>query len=508
MEIRVVPAADKAKIDLIRRRLEEAGHTVTVGLNDVSAAPSKNTESARANSTEATGLVIAVADSDIDPASVVRLWTELTEAERQGLPILAAKTSESDLPAAITALPHTGQWIYVQPIEGVGYAELLGAVTALSHGPDANAHAKSAQPALVLAKIRSRAEHIRYRLPRHGSEPAAANETARRSRVFVAYSREDHVIVDAICSRLDREGYDVWRDTKSIPGGAQWRDEIAAAISEVDFVLVLLSSNVTKKPRYPKVEVHIADSHQKKIIPILLEDIPLPPKGFEYTLAGLECVALYRNFDDGIHELFVALGQDTRKRKKGARDRAADALAETISTARRKELGKKAKTVVVVGLGAATTALAVALARDEEEAKKEQARRKRDYRDKVAERIRSVVQEVVLTKGMTPQEYRREFRPKVAKALGQLEATEPPTSEIAAAHAKVVNDLDNVIRNFDEAINELERGDSAAWTRAIYRLNDSWATGLGSSVDLLMQASFIGDEKPHDPSGNDLASTA
>ena len=85
-------------------------------------------------------------------------------------------------------------------------------------------------------------------------------------------------------------------------------------------------------------------------------------------------------------------------------------------------------------------------------------------------------------------------RPKAAYALGQLDATEPPTPEIADAHARVVRDLGEVIRNFDEAIDEQERGDSAAWTRAVYRLNDSWATSLVSSFDWLMQATGASDE--------------
>jgi TIR domain len=311
MEIRIVSAVDKAAVELIRRGLEEAGHTVTIGLNDVVASPIESTGSAEASCATLAGLVIAVAESDTDPACVVRLWAELTEAERQGLPILGVKTSESDIPPAVAALPHTGEWIYVQPGDGIGCAELLGAVTALSHGPGANAHTNAAPPAPLVAKVRSRAERIRHRLPRRSSEPPAEDERASRGRVFLAYSTEDSRIVDDICNRLDREGYRYWRDTTSIPGGAQWRDEIAGAISKADFVLVLLSSNVIKKPHYPKIELDIADSRQKKIIPILLEDLPLPLKGFEYALAGQECIALYHhNYERGIRQLFAALGHE------------------------------------------------------------------------------------------------------------------------------------------------------------------------------------------------------
>jgi hypothetical protein len=98
MQISVASASDQATIDLVRCRLEEAGHIVTVGLSAAVAPPSDSTGTPRYSSAKGADVVIAVADSDIDPAVVVRLWTELTEAERQGLPILAVMTSDSDIP--------------------------------------------------------------------------------------------------------------------------------------------------------------------------------------------------------------------------------------------------------------------------------------------------------------------------------------------------------------------------------------------------------------------------
>lgn len=512
MQIRIAPAADETTIDLIRRCLEEAGHMVTVGFSAVVASPGNSTEAMRASSAEAAAMLVAVVDSDIDPASVGQLWTELTKAERQSLPALAVITSDSDVPPAVAAVPHKGEWIHVQPTKDPSCAELLGAVTAVSHGLDAKAHSDAGR-ASVLAKVRSSAERIRHLLPQPDSEEAAEDQTASRRQVFVAYSREDSVVVDDICSRLDREGYDVWRDTTSIPGGTQWRDKIGEAISKADFVLVLLSSNVTKKPRYPKIELGIADTNQKTIIPVLLENIPLPPKGFEYILEPLECIDLYRNHEDGIHHLLVALGQDHGNRKPGVRERARDVLTEARSAARRNELGKKAKTAAVVGLGAAAAAFATAYAaqkekqfRDEAAAKEQLAQRERAYRDEAIGLLSRILKEIELAQGMTPMAYREEFRPRVNFVLGQLKATQPPNPDVAVAHAKVVDALAEVIGEFDEAINKQERGDSAAWTRALERLNLSWATGLKSSIDWLVQITGPSGDSLHDSSGADPGS--
>src|SRR5215471_14835617 len=105
MQIRIAPAADETTIDLIRRCLEEAGHMVTVGFSTVVASPGNSTEAMRGSSAEAAAMLVAVVDSDIDPASVGQLWTELTKAERQSLPALAVITSDSDVPPAVAAVP-------------------------------------------------------------------------------------------------------------------------------------------------------------------------------------------------------------------------------------------------------------------------------------------------------------------------------------------------------------------------------------------------------------------
>ena len=339
---------------------------------------------------------------------------------------------------------------------------------------------------------------------------AAEDETASRGPVFMAYSREDSVIVDDICSRLEREGYNVWRDTKSIPGGTRWRDKIGEGISEADFVLMLLSSNVTKKPHYPKIELDLADSQQKKIIPVLLENIPLPPKGFEYILGGLECIEIHRNFDEGMRQLLAALGQDPGQRKRGARERALDVLTEVRSSARRNELGKKAKTAATVTAVAAAGVFAAALAaqqekqrHDEAAAKEQQAQSERAYRDNTIDLVNRILKEIELVQGMTPQAYRQEFGRNVNGLLGELKATPPPNPAVVPAHAKVVEALGELIRDLDDAIAQQERGDNAAWARAVERVNHNWATSVRSSINWLMQVMGASDETPQNALGND-----
>ena len=80
--------------------------------------------------------------------------------------------------------------------------------------------------------------------------------------------------------------------------------------------------------------------------------------------------------------------------------------------------------------------------------------------------------------------------------VGQLKGTKAPNPDIARAHTEVVDALNEVLREFDEAIKEQERGDNHAWARAVERLNLSWATSLKSSIDWLLQATGADTEPP------------
>lgn len=504
MQIRIASASDQATVDLIRPRLEEAGHIVTIGFSLADAPAGDNSGTSPKGSDEISAVAMAVVNDDIEPAAVVQLWAELTEAQGHGLPILVVTaTAVSDVPAAAAALPHQGEWIRIHPAEDPGCRELLGAITAVSRDIGVRAGTGGSRHAVALAKARTGMSRMRTRLPKRDGEQAAEGETAHRKRVFVAYSREDSAVVDSVCGRLERAGYDVWRDTKSIPGGARWRDKIGQAISEVDYVLLLLSFNVIKKPHYQQAEIDLADAHQKTIIPLLIDTVPMPPKGFEVILSGVEYIPLHNSFEDGIGQLLADLGEDAGKRKRRARERARDALTEARDAARRNQLGKKAKNAALVGLGVTVAALGAALAaqmeRDrnrEAAAKAQQAQEEHLYREKTIALVFRVLKEIELAQDMTAQAYHQEFRPKVLDLVGQLKGTKAPNPDIARAHAEVVDALNEVLREFDEAIKEQERGDNHAWARAVERLNLSWATSLKSSIDWLLQATGADTEPP------------
>jgi hypothetical protein len=502
MQITIAAASGKSAIDLVRPCLEAAGHAVTVGFSVADTSASAKAPLA-VGPGDMAAVAIAIVHADIEPTEVVQMWAELAEAKGQGLPIVAATMmTVSDIPAAVAALPRQGDWIRVDPTQDPGCHELLGAVAAVSRSA-VNTAAGAPKHAGTLAKVRTNATRLRQFLPKQTSGHSAEGETAHGKKIFVAYSREDSAIVHSICGRLERAGYDVWLDTKSIPAGTRWRDRIGQAISEGDLVLLMLSSSVIKKPHYQQAEIDLADAHQKTIIPVLIDNIPMPPRGFEVILSGLEYIPLYDSFENGIVRLLAALGDEPETRKRGPRELARDKLTEVRDAARRNELGDKAKTAAVVGLGitAAVAIKALAQQKDQERAresaaKAQQARAKKAYIEDTVGLVSRIVQEIELTQDMTPQAYREEFKPNVLHVLGELKGTKPPDPNLTEAHARVVVDLSEVLAEFDKAVNQLERGDTDAWTRAVTRLNMSWAASLQSSVDWLLQATGAENEEP------------
>ena len=110
------------------------------------------------------------------------------------------------------------------------------------------------------------------------------------SHIFISYSRQDSQCAQQIVRRLEAQGFTVWFDTHSIPGGNQWTLEIQKGIQQAFAMLVLWSTNAMQSV-YVQQEYELGFSHRMQhpdtlqLIPVLLEPLqqaPLPDmlKGF------------------------------------------------------------------------------------------------------------------------------------------------------------------------------------------------------------------------------------
>ena len=91
--------------------------------------------------------------------------------------------------------------------------------------------------------------------------------------VFISYSRKDQAFVRRLHNALSRLNRDTWVDWEDIPLTADWLKEIYAGIESADtFVFVISPDSVASGTC--KKEIAHAAKHNKRIIPMVLRDVP------------------------------------------------------------------------------------------------------------------------------------------------------------------------------------------------------------------------------------------
>jgi hypothetical protein len=102
--------------------------------------------------------------------------------------------------------------------------------------------------------------------------------------VFISYTRDDANIAALFAKTLSAEGYDVWWDQR-IPTGMTWREYIPEKIASAKSVVVLWSSKSSGSD-WVKEEAGLARD-DKKLLPVLVDDSPVPFGFKEYECAQL-----------------------------------------------------------------------------------------------------------------------------------------------------------------------------------------------------------------------------
>ena len=80
----------------------------------------------------------------------------------------------------------------------------------------------------------------------------------KKPQIFLSYASEDRKRVKGIYDRLKAEGFKPWMDTEDLLPGQAWKQEIAKAIRESDFAIVVLSSVSVSKRGYVQKEFKLA----------------------------------------------------------------------------------------------------------------------------------------------------------------------------------------------------------------------------------------------------------
>lgn len=108
-------------------------------------------------------------------------------------------------------------------------------------------------------------------------------------KIFLSYSRRDGQFTQQLARDLRQKGYSTWLDVGDIVAGELWRREIVDGIENCAAFVIILSSNSIRSENVVK-ELSLAESSNKKIFPVLLEEVDIP-KEMKYQIAGVQLVS-------------------------------------------------------------------------------------------------------------------------------------------------------------------------------------------------------------------------
>ncbi|MBI1394336.1 MAG: TIR domain-containing protein [Betaproteobacteria bacterium] len=107
----------------------------------------------------------------------------------------------------------------------------------------------------------------------------------RKLRVFVSYSRQDFRRADELVGVLEADGFEVTLDTRDLPFGERWQDELDHFIRRSDIV-VWLVSRASIASRWCRWELERVTEHGKRLFPIFVENVP--PEDLPETLGDVQ----------------------------------------------------------------------------------------------------------------------------------------------------------------------------------------------------------------------------
>ncbi len=96
------------------------------------------------------------------------------------------------------------------------------------------------------------------------------------TQVFLSYARADGAgAATRLREELSRSGFTVWQDTENMQGGQAWKEQLRAALRQVDAVLVLLTPGAVNS-KYVIWEWEMAQMVEKPVIPLLVTVCDIP----------------------------------------------------------------------------------------------------------------------------------------------------------------------------------------------------------------------------------------
>jgi hypothetical protein len=440
MDVLLASAAGGDLADRTRRHLVAAGHVVRPdGRRDV----------------EGCGALVVAVGAQLDAECLVDLMQVLADARRLSIRLVGVTDCPPEKhPPAIGALQLETTWIEL--------------------GEDGSALAAALATEGVAA------------------EGELHEPETYRVRVFVSYSRRDEALVTPLVEELRARRVEVWRDTDSIPGGDTWRASIEGGIRACDAVIVFLSPQVVKNPNVVLAELGVAQSMDKRIVPVRIKRMPALPDGFGLIVSGTHTIDLFPDYDAGVARLVKDLGgDDGRRRLRGVLQRGRRAAQHARRFAEQHDLARHA---AEVGIAVLATAAAAAVAGQRAETTRQKAQNaeldarqtaaRREYIERTMRLLTDGMKELQASTEMTASQYRLDVQPRMMRIIGNLEAGRPIGADVAfmTRHDQLVRDLERLVTEFDQLFDRITRDETSGLENSFRRLNDAWSNTVNSAL--------------------------
>lgn len=118
-------------------------------------------------------------------------------------------------------------------------------------------------------------------------------------KVFISYAREDESFAIKLFHYIKKIGYSPWIDKENIDAGKDWMFEIEKALSEANFIILLLSNVSVSKRGIVQREFKLAVEYCKNylasdtfILPIKTDDCEIP-----FELSKKHCIDVFSESD-------------------------------------------------------------------------------------------------------------------------------------------------------------------------------------------------------------------
>jgi len=152
--------------------------------------------------------------------------------------------------------------------------------------------------------------------------------------VFLSYDRKDSDVKNTLKTFLNHFAITTWSDTADIKTGSDFKEEIEDAIIEADNFVYLIS-NESVNSEYCLIELEIALKHNKRIIPLLIQETELEkiPEAIQ-NIQFLDFTNLEK-YEEVLADSQDEVEKDVQSRKeKSPFDKATDELLKVLHTER------------------------------------------------------------------------------------------------------------------------------------------------------------------------------